>query len=65
MAYADTSVSGLPLDPTQGRPLTAAEMILLVPKAERSAMKKLRRFAASEGEYGWLSPGSFGYSYVR
>ena len=65
MAYAETSVSGLPLAPNQGRSLTAAEMILLGPRAERSAVKKLSRFAASDGEYGWLSPAWSGYSFVH
>ena len=54
---------GLPFDPTHGRSVTAAEIILSFPRAERSDVKKLNRFAASAEEYGFPAPGSLGYSY--
>ena len=56
---------GLPFEPTHGRSVTAAEMILSFPMAERSDVKKLKRFAASAEEYGFPAPGSLGYSYSR
>lgn len=56
---------GLPFEPTHGRSVTAAEMILSGPVAERRDVKKLKRFAASEDEYGLPAPVSLGYSYLR
>ena len=64
-AYADTSVSGDPFEPVHGRGVTAAEMILDDPSAERSDLKNDSRFAASDDECGLPAPLSFGYSYMR
>lgn len=61
-AYAEASVSGDPLLPVHGWSVTAAEIILSVPSADRSDVKKLRRLAASEAEYGFPAPGLLGYS---
>ena len=55
-------MSGLPLEPTHGRSVTAAEMILPEPRAERREVKKVRRFAASSEEYRLPAPDSLGYS---
>ena len=43
-------VSGLPFEPTQGRSVTAAEMILDEPSAVRRDLKNERRLAASDDE---------------
>ena len=55
-------MSGFPSDPVKGRSVTAAEMILLEPSADRREVKKVSRFAASSAEYRLPAPDSLGYS---
>ena len=63
-AYAETSVRGWPFDPVHGSGVTAAEMILDDPRAERSDLKNDRRLAASADENGFPAPDSLGYSCI-
>ena len=58
-------MSGDPFEPVHGRGVTAAEMILDDPSAERSDLKNDSRFAASDDECGLPAPLSFGYSCMR
>lgn len=46
-AYDATLVRDLPLEPVQGKHVTAADMILEDPRAERREVKKDSKFAAS------------------